>query len=950
VETEAAALMRRLDGIPQLPLENERSKVLSNASYAVVMALPAAQRARETELAVEEMQAQRRADNIAIAALNADRRLVYENRVARDLAKVTDRPKMTAWLLGAECLSPEALNEVKADGLYTATGLSANVALEIIRRVLGGVSAANRKLKSLYLTDLRAVRQDNIPTHVYGNKFKLAYRKCQSIGTVITEADLIDMYIFNLNLSVFEFFIRDYNNDPTGVGAPTTLAAAMNAAKEYQDSIIAVNPAIGKILDNSAKAFVAYSVEEGGHDDSVTTTAAESISPLPSTVASVSSGTVGSSGSTVRVPCQICGKTNHLASHCFKIADPEFVKQISEEMSKNTGYSRRRQKGGRGGGGATGSIASVSNGSAPPSSVSSVAMGNEPYALEPTDRIDCMIASVSDVSSVRVADFEHDDHAEVSVINEDTLWLLDSVTPCDDTVVGVVPGVVLKVTQRGVLKYDMGKAVVIPGAPKLLASAREIRKAYNWSCDDGMTVKYVHKKTHAVLKFRLDPLRFKDDFFHAVLSDEAIAVSSVDFYNPAPLAPVMPRDEGRVWPMIRAVERLHWATNHMSVDDMARLCESPSYIGDVSRAAIDLFVAHRGCSACRMGIMPEHSQLSSTRGLSTIVGDTVQGDIFFIEGDGAKVPVMLVACEASTLVYMHAFEEAAARARGPRVMVNSSELEAALMGVFSMWENAGHRLRSFRFDRESAVTSGPIRAWLDAKGVSLDLTAAGQKLGLAEVLGRIVKNRCRSSVSGILEKFGYRYKAKWFVELAGDTVKVMNRTVRRGSSLSPYQKFFGGVAGLDVRRDLRASIGEVLLFKSPKRGVSTDISEMKAEWGVVTSRTFNGSGVIKVYLVETKSYGHRFKFERVAVPAYVMQLLREMVPVSGPVVYEPAEPDAPTEAVSEPPCPDSTESNVADDIIAGRTAWFPSGINRDVFAIDTVMTILSSQISYKKRC
>ena len=208
VETEAAALMRRLDGIPQLPLENERSKVLKNAAYAVVMTLPAAQRPREMELAIEEMQVQRRADNIAIAALNADRRLVYENRVARDLAKVTDRPKMTAWLLSEECLSPAALNEVKADGLYTAAGLSAHVALEIIRRVLGGVSAANRKLKSLYLTDLRALRQDTLPTHLYANKFKLAYRKCQSTGTVITEADLIDMFIFNLNLSVFELFIR----------------------------------------------------------------------------------------------------------------------------------------------------------------------------------------------------------------------------------------------------------------------------------------------------------------------------------------------------------------------------------------------------------------------------------------------------------------------------------------------------------------------------------------------------------------------------------------------------------------------------------------------------------------------------------------------------------------------------------------------------------------------
>ena len=38
---------------------------------------------------------------------------------------------------------------------------------------------------------------------------------------------------------------------------------------------------------------------------------------------------------------------------------------------------------------------------------------------------------------------------------------------------------------------------------------------------------------------------------------------------------------------------------------------------------------------------------------------------------------------------------------------------------------------------------------------------------------------------------------------------------------------------MDMMRDLRASNGEILLFKKPKRGASSLISDGKAEWGIV---------------------------------------------------------------------------------------------------------------------
>ena len=80
--------------------------------------------------------------------------------------------------------------------------------------------------------------------------------------------------------------------------------------------------------------------------------------------------------------------------------------------------------------------------------------------------------------------------------------------------------------------------------------------------------------------------------------------------------------------------------------------------------------------------------------------------------------------------------DAPARSRGQRrVMVYASELETALDGLLTLCSNAGHPLQVLRFDRESAIAGSSV----GKKGVELSLTGAGQKLGLAEVCGRIVK-------------------------------------------------------------------------------------------------------------------------------------------------------------------------------------------------------------------
>jgi hypothetical protein len=116
-----------------------------------------------------------------------------------------------------------------------------------------------------------------------------------------------------------------------------------------------------------------------------------------------------------------------------------------------------------------------------------------------------------------------------------------------------------------------------------------------------------------------------------------------------------------------------------------------------------------------------------------------------------KVPVLLVVCKASLFLYMYVFIDAALRAKGPRVMVKPPELQRALEGLLNLWKSADHQLKRIRFDREGALTSAEITNWFAGIGTELVPTAAGQKLGLGEVIGRNVKNRAKSVVACIRE-------------------------------------------------------------------------------------------------------------------------------------------------------------------------------------------------------
>ena len=135
-------------------------------------------------------------------------------------------------------------------------------------------------------------------------------------------------------------------------------------------------------------------------------------------------------------------------------------------------------------------------------------------------------------------------------------------------------------------------------------------------------------------------------------------------------------------------------------------------------------------------------------------------------------------------------------------------------------------------------------------GIKLSLKAAGQNVGLAEVSIRLIREKARATKAGVRAMFGYMPANQFNVDLCLDTISVLNRTKREGQRATPYEMFSGD--GIDYERDFRCRWGELVIVKKPK-GISSDL-RVTGEWAMVVRRLMNHTGVIKVYLIWTRSW------------------------------------------------------------------------------------------------
>ena len=208
------------------------------------------------------------------------------------------------------------------------------------------------------------------------------------------------------------------------------------------------------------------------------------------------------------------------------------------------------------------------------------------------------------------------------------------------------------------------------------------------------------------------------------------------------------------------------------------------------------------CTGCLEGKLKEHARRSSTKPLEAKEpGENGVGDLMFVEGrHDVKIPFYIHVDVASKLIMGY-------------VLKNKTygEIQKAIDFIESQHQLVKCKLQRLTFDRESAIAA--MQDEIEAKGIKLTLEAAGQKVGLAEVSIRLIREKARATKAGVRATFGYLPANQFNIDLCLDTISVLNRTRKDGQVQTPYEIFSGDE--IDYEQDFRCRWGELIIVKKP---------------------------------------------------------------------------------------------------------------------------------------
>jgi hypothetical protein len=362
--------------------------------------------------------------------------------------------------------------------------------------------------------------------------------------------------------------------------------------------------------------------------------------------------------------------------------------------------------------------------------------------------------------------------------------------------------------------------------------------------------------------FERDIERYGDPLLHCTMPIK-IAKSMVNvekFYDPPRVPDVLDKSEIDI---IAKVEVIHRKWNHASAQELIRLNKVANGVIQISNKEIEMWKKLHGdfCSGCIEGSIKEQNRVKSTKPLvAREPGDIGVADLMFVEGRA----------EIKTPLYVHADVKSKLIIGVPMKDKTREACLDAFKTIKSAHQVANRRLKSVVFDRESAIVA--LETEIIELGIELILKAAGQKVGLAEVDIRIIRIKSRSSKAGVRERYGYLPANQFNMDLCMDSIGVVNRIPKEGESKTPFELFTGKEP--DWIRDFRADWGEPIIVKKPK-GIAADL-KVVGEWAIIVRRIMNGTGVLKVYLIQSKKYAYRLKFKRAKAPEWVINALNSI--------------------------------------------------------------------------
>ena len=325
------------------------------------------------------------------------------------------------------------------------------------------------------------------------------------------------------------------------------------------------------------------------------------------------------------------------------------------------------------------------------------------------------------------------------------------------------------------------------------------------------------------------------------------------------------------------ISLLHEDLNHASPEAMIRTVKSDDTKGTakahrlgVTVAQIELWKRVRGawCKGCIRGKVVEHSHKPSSRTEVYELGEVAGGDLMFIEvKDGEAMKPLLVTVDLATqLSTVTALKDKSAEA-----ILEGLAADQAIKRGF------GKPIKTLLFDREPGIIA--LNATLKEElGITLEPKAAGQHVGQAERHIRLLKDHCRATKLGVLDKYGYLPPSSWNLDLVLDVNSFLNTIVKDGKQASPFELFTGKPP--DRVKGLRGlPWGAIVLTKPPKLNNTANVTNPKADYSVVVRRLRDRAGVIKVYQVETGKFAYRLQAKKVAeVPEWVLNKLRAVNP------------------------------------------------------------------------
>jgi hypothetical protein len=361
--------------------------------------------------------------------------------------------------------------------------------------------------------------------------------------------------------------------------------------------------------------------------------------------------------------------------------------------------------------------------------------------------------------------------------------------------------------------------------------------------------------------FARDEERYKDKLLHSTV-DLAVAKSfginkESKFYDPVGIK----SEEvcGNEQQKYCIIDTMHSRYQHASANEMKNMLDQNEWQG-VTERDISSWYNNKGrfCSGFVEGKMKEHAHKALTKPLaSNVPGELTVGNIMFVETKNNVKKPLLVHVDVCTKLITGV----------PLQNRTEEECTKAVLQIKSEYEIEGQTMKQLVFDREPGIVLAENE--LKSKGIDLILKAAGQKVGLAEVTIHLIRVKARATKAGVRAKYGYLPSNQFNMDLCLDSIAVLNRIPKAHATKNPYELF--SEKSVDVMRDFRADWGELIVVKKPK-GISSDLG-VTGQWAVVIRHIMNHTGVLKVYLIQSKKYAYHLHFARALAPEWVLEAL-----------------------------------------------------------------------------